>query len=54
MLVVVVVEVAVVDILVEQVEVELEYLLQDNQILAVAEEVMITAWHSQVDLVCAL
>jgi hypothetical protein len=53
MLVVVAVEVVVVDILVEQVEVELEDLLEDRQILVVAEEVNIIVLRTQVDLVSA-
>jgi hypothetical protein len=53
MLVVAAVEVVVVDILVEQVEVELEDLLEDRQILVVAEEVNIIVLRTQVDLVSA-
>jgi hypothetical protein len=54
MLVVAVVEVVAVGILVEQVEAELEDLLGDHQILAVAEEVNKIVLRTQVDLVCAL
>jgi hypothetical protein len=53
MLVVAAVEVVVVDILVEQVEVEVEDLLEDRQILVVAEEVNKIVLRTQVDLVSA-